>query len=335
MIRGAFDVAAATDPTAHGPEAFEAPARHGPLQGGGRGERPSWRTWRAPTTARVSGVDEEEAPQGSSRRRPSTPPRSWPPRPPRASRPARTHAHRREPLHGRLHLLPPRGQHGVPGLARPRRDGERHLRRTPPTRPTARSCWPKGELKATRGKKETTDHPPIYPTAKPPRPTTSPPADYKLYNLIARRFLATLSEARPSVEGTKVIARRERRAVRGQGRRAGRAGLPRHLPLRPEERRAAARARRGRHHRLQRRRLHEEADRAARALHPGQARPGDGEAGASARSPPAHSIIERLYASEVRRRTTPSSPAQLGIAVVRRAGQVRAAHHPPGDDRRA
>ena len=59
-----------------------------------------------------------------------------------------------------------------------------------------------GALHATRGKKETTDHPPIYPTAKA-TPDDLAPADYKLYNLIARRFLATLSDA-AVVEGTKV-----------------------------------------------------------------------------------------------------------------------------------
>ena len=60
----------------------------------------------------------------------------------------------------------------------------------------------KGALHATRGKKETTDHPPIYPTAQV-MPGQLPPAEYKLYNLIARRFLATLSDA-AVVEGTKV-----------------------------------------------------------------------------------------------------------------------------------
>ena len=59
-----------------------------------------------------------------------------------------------------------------------------------------------GPLHATRGKKETTDHPPIYPTAKA-TPDDLAPADYKLYNLVARRFLATLSDA-AVVEGTKV-----------------------------------------------------------------------------------------------------------------------------------
>jgi DNA topoisomerase-1 len=58
------------------------------------------------------------------------------------------------------------------------------------------------KLTATRGKQETTDHPPIYPTA-PANPEKLQPAAWKLYNLVARRFLATLMA--PSViEGTKV-----------------------------------------------------------------------------------------------------------------------------------
>lgn len=65
------------------------------------------------------------------------------------------------------------------------------------------SLLSKGKLVATRGKKETTDHPPIYPTAKAV-PDDLAAADYKLYNLIARRFLATLSDA-AVVEGTKAI----------------------------------------------------------------------------------------------------------------------------------
>ena len=57
-------------------------------------------------------------------------------------------------------------------------------------------------LKATRGKQETTDHPPIYPTGVGD-PDKLRPEKWKLYNLIARRFLATLSE-QPVIEGTKV-----------------------------------------------------------------------------------------------------------------------------------
>ena len=59
-----------------------------------------------------------------------------------------------------------------------------------------------GPLHATRGAKETTDHPPITPTAAAD-PSKLKPEEWKLYNLVARRFLATLSD--PAViEGTKV-----------------------------------------------------------------------------------------------------------------------------------
>ena len=59
-----------------------------------------------------------------------------------------------------------------------------------------------GALHATRGKKETTDHPPIYPTAAADSTKLSG-ADFKIYNLIARRFLATLSDA-AVLQATKV-----------------------------------------------------------------------------------------------------------------------------------
>lgn len=68
--------------------------------------------------------------------------------------------------------------------------------------PYCKKLLANGKLHATRGKKETTDHPPIYPTAMV-TPGDLPAADYKLYNLVARRFLATLSDS-AVVEGTKV-----------------------------------------------------------------------------------------------------------------------------------
>lgn len=69
-------------------------------------------------------------------------------------------------------------------------------------RPYCQELLAKGKLVATRGKKETTDHPPIHPTAAADPDRLGAP-EWKLYNLIARRFLATLSEA-AVVEGTKV-----------------------------------------------------------------------------------------------------------------------------------
>ncbi|MDR2108108.1 MAG: topoisomerase DNA-binding C4 zinc finger domain-containing protein [Coriobacteriales bacterium] len=61
-----------------------------------------------------------------------------------------------------------------------------------------------GALTATRGKTFTTDHPPIYPT-QAANPEQLKPEEWKLYNLIARRFLATLGSA-ATMEGTKVTA---------------------------------------------------------------------------------------------------------------------------------
>lgn len=59
-----------------------------------------------------------------------------------------------------------------------------------------------GTFHPTRGKQQTTDHPPIYPTGVA-NPDRLKPAEWKLYNLVARRFLATLMN--PAViEGTKV-----------------------------------------------------------------------------------------------------------------------------------
>ncbi len=59
-----------------------------------------------------------------------------------------------------------------------------------------------GKLTPTRGKKETTDHPPIHPTGAGD-PDKLSPQDWKLYNLVARRFMATLSGP-ATIEGTKV-----------------------------------------------------------------------------------------------------------------------------------
>ncbi|MEM1576230.1 MAG: DNA topoisomerase I [Archaeoglobaceae archaeon] len=49
------------------------------------------------------------------------------------------------------------------------------------------------EIVPSRGKKETTDHPPIYPTAVAKRNELSA-NEWKIYELIVRRFLATLAE---------------------------------------------------------------------------------------------------------------------------------------------
>ncbi len=58
-------------------------------------------------------------------------------------------------------------------------------------------------LSATRGQKEATDHPPVHPTA-PAELDRLKPEEWKLYDLVARRFLATLSD-QAVLEGTKVV----------------------------------------------------------------------------------------------------------------------------------
>lgn len=51
--------------------------------------------------------------------------------------------------------------------------------------------WP---VAPTRGKKETTDHPPIHPTGEVPKATDLDGPQWRVYELVVRRFLATLSD---------------------------------------------------------------------------------------------------------------------------------------------
>ncbi len=78
----------------------------------------------------------------------------------------------------------------------------KNLAHVPQYRPYCNELLSQEKLTPTRGKQQTTDHPPIYPTAAAD-PTKLDAAAWKLYNLIARRFLATLSA--PSVaQNTKL-----------------------------------------------------------------------------------------------------------------------------------
>lgn len=76
------------------------------------------------------------------------------------------------------------------------------LKANPAYSPYCDKLLSQSKLSATRGKKETTDHPPIYPV-KGATIDDMDASAFKLYNLIARRFLATLSDS-ATVEGTKV-----------------------------------------------------------------------------------------------------------------------------------
>ena len=82
------------------------------------------------------------------------------------------------------------------------KDCVRTISKVPQYAPTCKALLAQPKLTATRGKQETTDHPPIYPTGAAD-PERLQPAAWKLYNLIARRFLATLMGP-ATIEGTKV-----------------------------------------------------------------------------------------------------------------------------------
>lgn len=58
----------------------------------------------------------------------------------------------------------------------------------------AREVGAQKELTPTRGKKQATDHPPIHPTGAADKSKLHPRA-WKVYELVARRFLATLAQA--------------------------------------------------------------------------------------------------------------------------------------------
>ena len=109
-------------------------------------------------------------------------------------------------------------------------------------------------LEATRGKKETTDHPPIYPTqaVNPVRLEARSEAHRKVYELVARRFLATFSppmiseSTRANIETAQGdrLSRVGGDLLRPRLRRR-RSGLRRHLHLRPLRRHRDPEARGG------------------------------------------------------------------------------------------
>lgn len=76
------------------------------------------------------------------------------------------------------------------------------LAEVPEFREGAEKLLAKDKLTPTRGKQETTDHPPIYPTGAA-SPDNMRADEWKIYNLICRRFMATLSDA-AILESTKV-----------------------------------------------------------------------------------------------------------------------------------
>ncbi|MDD5666765.1 MAG: DNA topoisomerase I [Actinomycetota bacterium] len=68
----------------------------------------------------------------------------------------------------------------------------REISGCPEFTPLCASLLQQDKLTPTRGKKETTDHPPIHPTAAASHARLSP-QEWKIYELVARRFMATLA----------------------------------------------------------------------------------------------------------------------------------------------
>jgi DNA topoisomerase I len=79
-----------------------------------------------------------------------------------------------------------------------------------------------GKLTPTRGKKRTTDHPPIYPVGAPGRELSGEQA--KVYDLVARRFLATLLPG-AVVEGQRLDVRVGREPFLARGSRVASPGF--------------------------------------------------------------------------------------------------------------
>ena len=199
VIKGAFDSDAEAGPTSgDGPGAFEAPHATARFKSEEEAAR---------AMARIEGASSATVAAIEKKRRTVAPPVPFNTTSLMAAAsaeglsPART-MRIAESLYMDGYISYPRVDNTVYPSSLDLRDVVERISANPAYAPYCKELLAKGALHATRGKKETTDHPPIYPTAAA-TPDDLPAAEYKLYNLVARRFLATLSEA-AVVEGTKV-----------------------------------------------------------------------------------------------------------------------------------
>ena len=255
----------------------------------------------------------------SRRPRRSTPPRCRPPRPPRASRPART-MRIAESLYMDGLISYPRVDNTVYPASLDLQGILDALAEVPVYREHVDSD-PAGRRAAPHARRQGDDRPPADPPRRPrPIPTSSSP----------RSGSSTTSSRAASWRRCRT--RRSSRARRSPSTwRASRSwpratsssspGFRAHLPVRPEEGRAAAGARRGRRRRLPRRRAGAEADRAAVALQPGQAHPGDGEAraGHQGDAPRDHRAPHRGRATRSTSRSSPRAWAARSSTRSRRS----------------
>jgi DNA topoisomerase-1 len=89
---------------------------------------------------------------------------------------------------------------------------------TPAFGEDAESLLEQDEIVATEGDEETTDHPPIHPTGElPPRSELSD-AEWEIYELVVRRFFATVAEA-ATWEHLRVVAEAAGRSLKANGKR--------------------------------------------------------------------------------------------------------------------
>ncbi|MFC4356805.1 DNA topoisomerase I [Halobium salinum] len=74
------------------------------------------------------------------------------------------------------------------------------------------------EIEATEGEKETTDHPPIHPTGEYPGASDLDEDEWDVYELVVRRFFATVAEA-AEWEHLRVVADVEGLSLKANGKR--------------------------------------------------------------------------------------------------------------------
>ncbi|MDX1745763.1 MAG: DNA topoisomerase I, partial [Halobacteriales archaeon] len=93
----------------------------------------------------------------------------------------------------------------------------------------AHSLLEQDRLSPTRGESETTDHPPIHPTADMPNRGDLSQDEWAVYELVVRRFFATLAES-AVWEHLRVVADVEGLSLKANGKRLLRAGYHAYYP---------------------------------------------------------------------------------------------------------
>tara|TARA_A100001037_G_scaffold304027_1_gene339596 strand:+ start:6526 stop:8856 length:2331 start_codon:yes stop_codon:yes gene_type:complete len=86
-----------------------------------------------------------------------------------------------------------------------------------------------GDIKPTRGKKETTDHPPIHPTVQTPKKEDLEPIEWKIYELVVRRFFGTVAKA-AEWEHLRVVVEAKNEFFKASGRRLVKEGYHKVYP---------------------------------------------------------------------------------------------------------